>query len=102
LPEIALETVGPIDQVAIRVICVLRKFFHCFEVDLLRVGIPRLQQGAFDGGGGERFKISAAEFGVRVLSRDYLALFSDADGALHRAGGLRQDSFVARSTTAAD
>ena len=67
-----------------------------------RVGRLRLQQGGLERRRGEDLQIAPGKLGVRVFAGDDLALLGDADCALNRAGGLREDRLVAGPAAAAD
>ena len=61
-----------------------------------------MQQARLQRRGGEDFQIVAADFGVGIFAGDDLALLGDADLAVHRAAGLRDDGVIARPAAAAD
>ena len=67
-----------------------------------RRALARLQQARLQRRGGQHLQIAAADFGVGIFAGDDLALLGDADLAVHRAGGLRQDGVIARPAAAAD
>ena len=78
------------------------EFFHRGkELGARRVVLVGQQRG-FERGGGEDLEVAPAEFRVGVFRGDHLALFGDADLALHRALRLRQDGLVVRAAAAAD
>src|SRR5262249_18630011 len=99
-PEIALEPVGLVDEVAIGAVGDTRELFHRREIlrARCRVGLQR----RFQRGGGQRFDVAPSDLRARIFRRNYLALLGDADRSLHGAARLRQDCLVARPAAAAD
>ena len=59
-----------------------------------------MQQGGFQGGSDQGFKVAAADFGIGVLRAYDLALLGQADLSAHRARWLRQDRLVTRAAAA--
>lgn len=56
-----------------------------------------VQQRGFQRGSHQGFEVAAADLGVGVFGGDDLALFGQADLAVHGARGLGQDGLVARA-----
>jgi hypothetical protein len=59
-------------------------------------------QARLQRGGDQQFQVAPADFRVREFRGDDLALFGQADLAVHGARRLRQDRLVARAAAAAD
>ena len=100
-PEILLEALRAIHEVAVGVQGRARQLFHRGQVARagrgLRLQLRLRQQGRLDGGGHQHFQVAAPHFRVRILGRDDFALLRQTDLSLHGAGRLGQDGFVAGS-----
>ena len=100
LPEVVLEARCFVDQMPIGLERAVRKRFERLQVLRLRRAACSPQQRRFHRRGRQDLEVAAAHLGVRVLGADHLALFGDADLALHGAAGLRQDRLVRRPAAA--
>ena len=60
-----------------------------------------VQQRRLQGGRQQGLQVAVRDFGFGVLGRNHLALFGDAQGALHRPRRLGQDGVVAGTAAAA-
>ncbi|MCY1229342.1 hypothetical protein D9M72_417060 [compost metagenome] len=101
--EVVLETRSLVHQVAVGREGAVRQLLHH---RLEHVEVPGRvllrQQRRFQRGRDHRFQVAPADLGVGELAVDDLALFGEADLAVHGARRLRQDGIVGRAATAAD
>ncbi|SOT40155.1 hypothetical protein F01_260221 [Burkholderia cenocepacia] len=101
--EVVGEARGFIDERAVRGHRRVGQRLHRgLERGQLRRCVRLRQQRRLERRGDDRLEVAPADRRVRELARDHLALFGQADLAVHGARRLRQDRLVGRAAPAAD
>src|SRR5882724_1830478 len=101
-PEILDEAFGLVNEAAIGLEGQRRQLLHRFEIFMTERALSGLQQAGLKRRCGQDFQIVATDLGVGIFAGDDLALFGDANLAVHRAAWLRNDGVITRSAPAAD